>query len=204
MKKVILIGAGGHGKVVADIVRCCGDEVLGFLDDKRPDALTGFHILGTTDDVGSMDDVWYFPAIGNASVREKIVRKNPNARWYTAIHPSAVIAKDASVGQCSCVMANAVINSGARIGTGCIINTAATVDHDCLLDDFVHICPGAHVAGTVEIGRRVWVGIGASIVNNISIFSDVTVGAGATVISSINCSGTYVGTPAVLINGGGK
>lgn len=93
-------------------------------------------------------------------------------------------------------MANAVINPGSRVGRGCIINTGATVDHDCVLEDFVHVSPGAHVAGSVFIGSRTWVGIGGIISNNLTICADCIVGAGAVVVRNIDQPGIYVGAPA--------
>ena len=92
-------------------------------------------------------------------------------------------------------MPNSVINAGSKIGEGCIINTGCTIDHDCTIQNYVHISPGAHVAGTVEIGKRTWVGIGSSIINNIKICEDCIFGAGSVVIKDIFNSGTYVGMP---------
>ncbi len=194
MKKVIVIGASGHGKVVADIVKLSGDEVVGFLDDKSRDELSGFNILGTTADIGSTD-YWYFIAVGNCEIRERIMQNE--VKWYTAIHPTAVIAEGVKIGHGSCVMANAVINPGSKIGIGVIVNTAATVDHDCTISDFVHIAPGAHISGTVSVGGKCWIGIGSTIINNVSICANCTIGAGAVVIKDIVEAGTYIGVPVV-------
>lgn len=92
-------------------------------------------------------------------------------------------------------MANVVINTDTIIGKSCIINTAATIDHDCVCKDFIHISPGVHIAGTVHIGNKTWIGIGSSAINNITICDEVTVGGGATIIADIKESGKYVGTP---------
>ncbi len=201
MKRVIIIGAGGHGKVVADIVKCCGDEAVGFLDDKSLDAIPQFNVIGTIQDIGCFDDVWYFPAIGNASIRESIFARHPNVRWYTAIHPTSVVADDITIGHGTCVMANAVVNPGTKIGIGCIINTASTVDHDCTIYDFVHLSPGVHISGTVTVGKNTWIGIGASVVNNVSICDSCIIGAGAIVINDIEYAGTYIGVPAKKYEG---
>ena len=194
MKKVIIIGAGGHGKVTADIVRHSGDEVVGFLDDKPFKSFAKASIIGNTGDIGKWSDCMYFAAIGNAVIRKKIMSNN--VPWYTAIHPTAVIADDVKIGEGSLLAANSVVNSGTEIGKGCIINTAATVDHDCILEDFVHISPGAHLSGSVKIGSETWVGVGACVVNNVEICGGCTVGAGAVVICSIDEVATYVGVPA--------
>lgn len=92
-------------------------------------------------------------------------------------------------------MANAVINADVKIGKGCIINTGSTVDHDCIINDYVHISPGAHVAGTVNIGKSSWIGIGATVINNVTISPNCTIGAGSVVIRNIDENGTYTGIP---------
>jgi sugar O-acyltransferase (sialic acid O-acetyltransferase NeuD family) len=193
MKKVIIIGASGHGKVIADIIKLSGDQVIGFLDDKSPSELPGFCILGTTADIGTIK-CWHFVAIGDCKLREKMMQYE--AKWYTAIHPTAVIAEGVVIGRGSCVMANAVVNTGSKIGKGVIVNTAATVDHDCTISDFVHIAPGVHLSGTVTVGSKTWIGVGSSISNNINICGDCIIGAGTVVIKDIEEPGTYVGVPA--------
>ena len=198
MKKVIIIGAGGHGKVAADIVRLSGDEVVGFLDDKPPENLVGFNVIGNTGDIGKWFDCMYFAAVGNAEIRKKIMSNN--VPWYTAIHPTAVIADDVKIGKGTLLAANSVVNSGSEVGKGCIINTAATVDHDCILEDFVHISPGAHLSGSVKVGSKTWIGVGACVVNNVEICGSCIIGAGAAVIGDIDYAGTYVGVPVKKIN----
>lgn len=194
MKKVIIIGAGGHGKVAADIIRLSGDEVVGFLDDKPSENFVGFNVIGNTDDIGKWSDCLYFAAVGSAEIRKKIMKNNVS--WYTAIHPTAVIANDVKTGEGTLFAANSVVNSGSKIGNGCIINTSATVDHDCMLEDFVHISPGAHLSGLVRVGAKTWIGVGACVVNNVEICGDCIIGAGAVVIRNIVETGTYVGVPA--------
>lgn len=202
MKEVIIVGASGHGKVVADIVMKSGDRVFGFLDDnpKVGDFFCGFPVLGSADDWKKVQNKYFIIAIGNPNVRENLSRKIQGA-FYTAIHPSAQISLlDVKIGEGTTVMANAVVNSGAYIGRHCIINSAAVVEHDNHISDFVHISVGAKVAGTVDIGTRTWIGMGACINNNLSICSDCMIGAGAVVVKSIERSGTYVGVPAKRIS----
>lgn len=198
-ERVIVIGASGHGKVVADIVRRSGDTLLGFLDDNEtlPPEIAGTPVLGKVLDYTRFPDASFIIGIGNSIVREKIVRQLDGVRWYTAIHPSAVIAVlDAQIGVGSVVMANAAINPSTHIGAHCIVNTAAVVEHDNCVGDFTHISVGAKLGGTVSIGAHTWVGIGATVSNNISICDHCTIGAGAVVICDIKESGTYVGVPA--------
>ena len=198
-EKVIVIGASGHGKVVADIVRRSGDTLLGFLDDNEalPSEITGIPVLGKVADYARYPEASFVVGIGNSAIREKIACQLNNVRWYTAIHPSAVIsALDTKIGVGSVIMANAVINPSAYVGEHSIVNTAAVVEHDNHIGSFAHISVGARLGGTVSVGNHTWVGIGAAISNNISICDHCTIGAGAVVICDIKESGTYVGIPA--------
>ena len=204
MKRLFIIGAGGHGKVVADIAENmqCYDEIF-FLDDARaPGEICGsFEVWGSIPDgMQHIPESDFFVAIGNASVRKKITEdlERAGANIPILIHPKAVIARDCLIGAGTVVMAGTVINSGCRIGKGVIVNTAASVDHDNVIGDFSHISVGAHLAGTVYIGEKVWIGIGATVSNNLSITDDVMIGAGAVVICDIEESGTYIGVPAAL------
>lgn len=196
-KKVVIIGAGGHGRVVADTVEACGDTVVGFLDDSFSEK-GKLNVMGKVSDAEKYCDgeTELFVAIGNCRVREKIMNGLPNALWYTAIHPSAVISPSAVIGEGSCVMPCAVVNNSAVIGKGCIVNTCASVDHDGIIGDFVHIACGANLAGTVTVGNRTWIGIGSVISNNITVCDDLMIGAGTVVVKDITEKGTYVGVPA--------
>lgn len=202
VKSVIIIGASGHGKVVADIIQKSGDRVLGFLDDNPnlSDTFIGFPVLGAVNEYAKYDAEFVI-AIGNAAIRERIADKLTDVSWYTAIHPTAVISDiDVNIGVGTVVMANAVINTGTKIGRHCIINTGAVVEHDNQISNFVHVSVGAKLAGTVKIGKGTWVGIGSSVSNNISICNNCMIGAGAAVIKNIENSGTYVGVPAKRVD----
>lgn len=197
-KKVIIIGFGGHGRVIADIVNSGSDELEGFLDDNQNKDAYGCRYLGKTDDCVKFCDCSFIIGIGDNYLREKIAEKYSQLDFYTAISPSAVISDYAKVGKGTCVMPNCVINSGAEIGNHCIINTSAVVEHDCKIGDFVHVSPRAAIAGTVSVGARTHIGIGVSVRNNISICSDCIIGAGGAVVKDINKSGIYVGVPAKM------
>lgn len=205
IKSVIIIGASGHGKVVADIIQKSGDKVVGFLDDNPniEDTFIGFPVFGCVDDYVRYQeqDIWFVIAIGNAEIRERIARKLSDVHWYTAIHPSSVISDmDVEIGDGTVVMANAVINTGARIGRHCIINSGAVVEHDNRIADFVHISVGVKLAGTVSIGKSSWIGIGVTVSNNVNICGNCMIGAGAVVVKDIRTAGTYVGVPAKRID----
>lgn len=201
MKDVIIIGTGGHAKVIADIVLCSGDNLVGFLtSDRDKDTFIGKPILGGDTDYAKYKDCYFVVAIGNPNVRERISNSMAGIKWYTAIHPSSTIsAINTSIGEGTVVMANAVINPFAQIGNHCIINTNATIEHDNVIEDFSHISVGTKLAGTVKIGKRTWVGIGATVSNGISVCEDCMIGAGAVVVKNIEVSGTYIGVPAPKI-----
>lgn len=198
MKDVIIIGAGGHAKVIADIVGCRGDRLLGFLDDGAcKNEVAGYPVMGKIESYVNYPQAEFVIGIGNAAARRRIAGELEGVRWYTAIHPAAVVSSmDVTVGAGTVVMANAVIGPGAVIGAHCIVNTAAVVEHDNRIGDFAHISVGAKLAGTVSVGEETWVGIGAAVSNNVSICGGCMIGAGAVVVKAITEPGTYVGVPA--------
>ena len=199
MKRLIIIGASGHGKVIADIALLNGYKEIVFLDDDESiKECAGFPVIGKTSEAERLSGD-KIVAIGNAKTRESIQSK---IETVTLIHPDAVIGSRVSIGSGSVVMAGTVINSDTVIGRGCIINTSSSVDHDCVLGDYVHIAVGAHLCGTVCVGNTSWIGAGATVSNNVGICSDCVIGAGAVVIHSIEKPGIYVGVPAELIKAG--
>lgn len=198
--KLLIIGASGHGKVVADIALKMNKwESISFLDDNQNlKSSMGIDVIGTTKDVIKfIDSHDVIVGIGNNSTREKIqnMLEKLEASIPVLIHPNAIIGTDVEIGNGTVVMAGAVINCCTKIGRGCIINTSATIDHDNIIEDFVHISPGAHLAGTVKVGKGSWLGIGSVVSNNINISSGCILGAGAVVVKDIVEPGTYVGVP---------
>lgn len=198
-KQLLILGAGGHGKVVADIAKNCGYEDITFLDDNKTETRwVGCPVVGGTADMACYPDHDLIVAVGDGAARQRLTEQAENLgmKFPVLIHPKAVVAEDVSLGAGTVVMAGAVINPGAVLGKGCIVNTCASVDHDCVLDDFVHVSVGAHVAGTVTVGSGTWIGVGAAVINNISICRDCMIGAGAVVVKPITESGVYMGVPA--------
>lgn len=201
MNRLVIIGASGHGKVVADIAHLNGYEDIVFLDDNPGlSEVDGHRVAGQVSSFDRHENCDFVVAVGDVSVRSRIQARLEDAgeRVVTLVHPSAVVAGDVAIGAGSVVMAGAVVNPSASLGRGCIINTGATVDHDCTVGDFVHVSVGAHLAGAVSVGDGTWVGIGAVVSNNISICPGCVVGAGAVVVRDIEVPGTYVGVPAKL------
>lgn len=198
--KLIIIGASGHGKVVADIaIKMNKWQNIAFLDDDQAIKTSmGLEVIGKTADAFTFkDEADFFVAIGSNTTREKIQEKliEQGLNVVSLIHPSAVIGTDVGIGIGSVVMAGVVINSSSRIGKGCIINTSASLDHDNVIENYVHISPGVRTAGSVSIGKGTWLGIGSIVSNNVNIYSGCKVGAGAVVVKDINKPGTYVGVP---------
>lgn len=196
MRRLAIIGASGHGKVIADIARRNGyKEIVFFDDDDNIHECGGYPVIGKSFEAGTIDaDV--IIGIGNAGVRKQMQESITDEKLVTLIHPDAVIAEDVVMGAGTVVMAGAVINPGTHIGKGCIINTCSSVDHDCTVGDFVHVAVGSHLCGTVNVGAGTWIGAGATVSNNVFICPDCMIGAGAVVIKEIKESGTYVGVPA--------
>lgn len=202
--KLIIIGASGHGKVVADIALKMNKwQSIAFLDDDESIKVSlGLEVIGKSEDVFKhIDDTDIFVAIGNNTIREEVLKKLDieGASIPVLIHPNAVIGEQVGLGIGTVIMAGVVINCCTKIGRGCIINTGSTLDHDNLIEDYVHISPGVNLAGTIKVGKGSWLGIGSTVINNVNITSDCKVGAGAVVIRDITESGTYVGVPAIKI-----
>lgn len=200
MKRLVILGAGGHGKVVADIAIKTKnyDEIL-FLDDGKSGEVLGLPVAGKIKDFAIWQhDAEYFVAIGNSTVRESLIKQivSSGKPVATLIHPNATIAESVKIGQGTVIMAGAVINPDTVIGEGVIINTSCSIDHDNVIGDYVHVSVGTHLAGGVSVGKHTMVGAGTTVINNISICENCMVGAGAAIVKDIEIEGTYIGVPA--------
>lgn len=198
MKNVIIIGTGGHAKVLADIVLCSGDNLLGFLtSDRDKTEFLGYPILGRDTDYKKFQNCNFIIGIGDNAARAQIAERMQGVDWYTAVHPSAIVSKfGVSIGEGSAVMANAVVNPLAKIGAHCIVNTTAVVEHDNVIADCAHISVGAKLAGWVKVGKRCFIGVGSCVRDKISIGDDCIIGAGSAVVKHITEPGVYGGVPA--------
>lgn len=197
--KLTIIGASGHGKVVANIAKLNGYDEIEFLDDNEVIKFCGqYHVVGKSEKaVDLTNDV--FVAIGSCQIRQKIMEHLTKQNIPILIHPNAIVADDVIIGKGTVIMAGTVINSGTVIGKGCIVNTCSSVDHDCKIGDYVHIAVGAHLCGTVDVGNTTWIGAGAMVRNNIAITDSCIIGLGAVVIKNLDVKGTYIGLPAKLM-----
>ena len=197
MTRLNIIGASGHGKVVADIAKLNGyRDIVFFDDDRNVKECLGFPVMGTSLEATEGE---VFVAIGNCEIRKRLMEFYNDRVQPILIHPNAIVADSATLEKGTVVMAGAVINPDAKIGKGCIINTCSSVDHDCIIHDYVHIAVGAHICGTVSIDEFTWIGAGATVINNLSICKSCMIGAGAVVVSNIERKGTYIGVPARTI-----
>ena len=186
------MGAGGHGRVLRDMVERSGDVFLGFLDDSA----AGADILGKTADAAQFPEAEFIIGIGDNAIREKIAKMHPDLAYYTAVDPSAVISPSAKIGKGTCIMPLSVVNAGAEIGDHVILNTHSTIEHDVVTKNFVHISPGAVILGGAKIGEGTHIGGGAVIRNYVSVSGGSVIGMGAAVTKNIEEAGVYGGVPA--------
>lgn len=207
MSKLAILGASGHGKVVADTAEQCGWNDMVFYDDAWPslDGIAGMSwpIIGNSDALFQSLSQYQgvVVAIGNNATRHRLMHRlmREGAPLVSLIHPRAVVSRYVDIGPGTVVFAGVVVNAGASIGAGCILNTGCSVDHDCRLDQAVHISPGARLSGAVQVGQCSWVGVGACVRQQIVIGHDVTVGAGAIVVTDVADNVTVIGNPARLM-----
>jgi sugar O-acyltransferase (sialic acid O-acetyltransferase NeuD family) len=199
--RLIIIGASGHGKVVADIAKRMDlwSEIFFLDDNEQLVEVLGIQIIGkTVDSIEYISTCDFFIGIGENKTREKIQSEleKMGASIPVLIHPAATIGDMVDIGFGTVIMAGVIINCCTKIGKGCIVNTASTIDHDNCIENYVHVSPGVHLAGNVSIGRGSWIAIGSSIINNIHVSNNCIVGAGAVVTKDISVPGIYIGIPA--------
>lgn len=203
VETLLVIGAGGHGKVVADAAMEMGRwSRIGFVDDRYGDLqrVAGVQVVGSLAELRSLRNEWSAAvvALGDARRRLEIMNDVRQFKFELPVicHPSAVLSRLVTVGAGTVILSQVAINADTSIGAGCIVNTGATVDHDCQLDDGVHVCPGVSLAGNVRIGARSWIGIGSTVRQAISIGRDVLIGAGSVVVRDVPDAVTAYGVPA--------
>lgn len=206
-KQLAIVGASGHGKVIADIAEQLG-FIVNFYDDAYPSKthIEHWSIHGTCADLIELNnaDVTFsydvVVAIGNNEIRLqkiKLLQQN-NFNLISLIHPTAIISEYTTIESGTVIFAGAVINAFAKVGVGCIINTGAVVEHDCSIGDFAHICPNVALAGGVVVGTQSWVGIGSQVKQLVTIGDNCLIGAGSTVVKNIPDNVTAFGSPAIV------
>ncbi|AZR42381.1 acetyltransferase [Marinobacter salarius] len=200
--RLAILGASGHGKVVADIAEMVGWEEVCFFDDAWPELeMNGpWNVNGDSqsllETLNDFDGI--IVSIGNNQIRAKKQGElaAAGANLITLIHPSAVISAHASIGLGSVVFANSVVNACALVGAGVIINSGAVVEHDCAIGDFAHVSPCAVIAGGATIGVQAWIGANAAVKQLISVGDASIVGMGAVVTKNVGADVTVLGIPA--------
>lgn len=206
---IILIGGGGHCKVVISILKKLDNfEIVGIVDiNKTENFVSGIKIIGTDDDLKDI----YKSGTHNALITVGSVKDNTKRyrlfnmakeigyKFPVIISPEAIIDKSVKVGEGTVIMPGSIINIDSSIGKNCIINTGAIIEHDCKIRDYCHIAPGVHISGKIDIGELSFIGIGAAIIQGIKIGKNVTVGAGSVVIEDIADDVIAVGNPAKII-----
>jgi sugar O-acyltransferase (sialic acid O-acetyltransferase NeuD family) len=206
MVRVIIVGAGGHAQVVADILLRMDEQnatvrPIGLVDDNpamQGEKVLGLPILGTIDQLSNIPHDTAVVAIGDNKIRRRLFEKlrSQGECFTVACHPNAVIAPDVRLGPGSMICAGVIINSGTTVGANVILNTGCTADHHNQIGDHSHIAPGVHLGGNVTIGNSVLIGIGATVMPRCRVDSLSVVGAGAVVIDDIPGETTVIGVPA--------
>ncbi len=202
-KEMVVIGAGGHGRVCADIAEAAGYKMIGFADENHGlgEIINGLQVVANT-----FEDIkehcqpgfrLFFVGISDNGLREQIFKlaKDLNYDLPTIIHPTAVVSRHATIGPGTVIMPLAVVNANAVIGKACILSTGCSVDYDSVIEDCVHISPHAAVTGNVRIGAKSFIGTGSSIIPGVEIGEGCLVGAGAAVTKNISAGGRVAGVP---------
>lgn len=199
---VVVIGAGGHGKVVVATLQAAGLEPSLVLDDAPAlwgGAVLGVEIAGPTAELHRLGARRAVLAVGGNRARGDLaadLAAGGDVDWVTAVHPAAIVHPTVGLGPGTVVFAGAVLQPDTAIGAHAIVNTAASIDHDCRLGDLVHVAPGVRLAGGVEVGEGALLGIGCNVLPGLRIGAWATIGAGATVTGDVGDGWTVVGTPA--------
>ena len=193
MSNILAIyGAGGHGKVVADIALKCGYDEIIFIDDFK-DGFISFEKF-----LNNYKDIPVALGIGDNFLRKKIYYKlkNHKLRIKTIIHPNSIISDNVEIKEGCVIMPGSVINVDTKIEKGVIINSGSIIEHDCKIEDFVHIAPNSSLAGNVKIGELAFIGIGSVVIQNINIGKSSIVGAGSVVLEDVLEKSVVAGVPA--------
>lgn len=205
-RELVVVGGGGHAKVLMSVLKKCGYRVRGYTDREDRGSILGVPYLGKDDALSEIARTCGQAIVGvgkiDASPLRLSLQKRMEALGFAfpvICSPHAVVNEEVSLGAGTAVFDGVVISSGASIGRACIINTSSTVEHDCRIGENVHIAPGATLGGGVSIGDNCMVGAGVNVIELIKVCEGCLIGAGATVVKDISIKGTYVGSPAKLV-----
>ncbi len=209
MLRVLIIGAGGHAQVVADILlraHAAGEAALpvGYIDNNpalQGKEILGLPVLGVSDQRTHCTYEGLIVAIGDNQKRQTLIEQfeQQGERLIIACHPAAIVSPDVRIGAGTMICAGAIVNTGSVIGSGVILNTGCTLDHHNQIDDAVHVAPGVHTGGDVSIGKGTLVGIGTTVMPRCHIGQWSIIGAGSVVTTNIPDNVVAVGSPAKVI-----
>ena len=202
---LIIIGTGGHARVVAEIAKLSHLEIKGFIDldySGEDELILGLPVLGGLEQIKHLpSDISFFTAIGENALRKQVFEQMISEDFMpiSLIHPTAIIGEGVEVGIGTLICAGSIISTNARIGENSIINTGVIIDHEATIGSNSHIAPGSRIAGRVKIGAGSFVGVGANVIDKINIGEGVTVGAGSVIIRDVPPDSTIVGVPGKVL-----
>jgi sugar O-acyltransferase (sialic acid O-acetyltransferase NeuD family) len=196
---ISIIGAGGHSKVIIDIICELGNyNIVGIYDDNKTGYFSGIKILGKISEINNITD-YFIIGIGNDKIRKKIAEEYHQLKWATLIHPKTIISKTSTIQEGTVICAGAIIQTEVIIGKHCIINTNCNIDHESIIGDYCSICPSSTICGQVKVGESSFIGANSTVIQTIEIGKECIIGAGTVVIRNIPNNSKAVGNPARII-----
>jgi sugar O-acyltransferase (sialic acid O-acetyltransferase NeuD family) len=196
---ISIIGAGGHSKVIIDIIYELGNyNIVGIYDDNKTGDFSGIKIIGKIAEINNTTD-YFIIGIGNDKIRKKIAEEFNQLKWATLIHPKTIIAKTATIKEGTVVCAGAIIQTEVEIGKHCIINTNCSIDHESIIGNYCSICPSSTICGQVKVDESSFIGANSTIIQTIEVGKECIIGAGTVVIKNIPNNSKAVGNPAKII-----
>jgi sugar O-acyltransferase (sialic acid O-acetyltransferase NeuD family) len=200
MKTIAIFGAGGHTKVIIDLILELNQyTIVGIYDDNKEGSFEDIPIIGKINGNVNINYDEYIIGIGNDNIRKKIYKQFLNLRWAVLIHPRSIVSKSTMIDNGTVVFAGAVIQTGVKIGKQCIINTNCNIDHETIIRDFSSICPGVTICGNVSIGELTFIGANSTIIQGKIIGEKCMVGAGTVVIRNVDDNSKIVGNPVRIM-----
>jgi len=200
---ISIIGAGGHSKVIIDIIHELDNyNIIGIYDDNKIGYFSGIKIIGKISEIENKENKendYFIIGIGNDKIRKKISEEYNQLKWAILIHPKTIIAKTSTIKEGTVVCAGAIIQTEVEVGKHCIINTNCSIDHESIISDYCSICPSSTICGQVKVGESSFIGANSTIIQTIEVGKECIIGAGSVVIRNISNNSKVVGNPAKVI-----
>jgi sugar O-acyltransferase (sialic acid O-acetyltransferase NeuD family) len=199
MKNIAILGAGGHAKVIIDLIKELNQySIVGIYDDNKTGYFSGIKILGKISELDKKIEN-YVIGIGSDKVRKMIYKKYKDLNWPVLIHPRSIVSKTVEIEKGTVVFAGSVIQTEVKIGKFCIINTNCNIDHECMVGNYTSICPGSTICGQVIIGNLVFIGANSTVIQCLKIEDNSIIGAGSVIIKNVNKNSKIVGNPGKIL-----